>query len=256
MTTRLLPAALAALGLALLAGPAAAQRFTPSEYPNHFTQVLQNQGRSWNDPVNTLNGPLFTDMARVADKVYSNLEIEVLDWPGNAILGVGPDSRCPYGSGEATRLVSFHNATGTYSRGQPIAEACTYLGQPKCSRTVTVSVPGHGNQTFTANRGSPPCPPNPQQAADNVPMGIPQSATGMFTVRIWGKVCYSANSSCRPAREPIPANGVGNINLNGYFATFKGGGDNCGPPIWPTQEMRDLGAPPYAAWCDFTFDIQ
>ncbi len=244
-----------AAGIALVAGPVAAQRFTPSQYPDHFTLVLGNEGRDFGNPVNSLKGPLFTDTS-VRGSAISALEIEALDWPGNAILGVGAGSRCPYGSGGATRLVSFHNAIGSYTHGNPIAEACTYLGQPKCSRTVTVSVPGHGNQTFTANRGSPPCPPNQQQAADNVPMGTPQPSTGMFTVRIWGKVCYSANSSCLPAREPIPANGVRNINFNGYFATFKGGGKNCGPPIWPTPEMKELGAPPYAAWCDFTFNIQ
>ncbi len=239
-----------AAGIALVAGPVAAQRFTPSQYPDHFTLVLGNEGRDFGNPVNSLKGPLFTDTS-VRGSAISALEIEALDWPGTTLLGVGAASRCAYGSGEATRLVGFHNATGKYTHGMPIAKACTYLGQPKCSRTVTVR-----GRTYTANRGSPACPPNPQQGTDNVPTGRHIPSTGMFTVRIWGKVCYTANSSCLPAREPIPANGVRNINLNGYFATFKGGGKNCGPPIWPTPEMKELGAPPYAAWCDFTFNIQ
>ncbi len=58
----------------------------------------------------------------------------------------------------------------------------------------------------------------------------------MFTVHIWDKVCYSANNACFPAREPIPSNGVDNINYDGYFATFKGGGTNCSPAIWPAPE--------------------
>ncbi len=130
-----------------------------------MTRVLENEGRGYGNPVTSLTGPLFTDTA-IPDAVISDLDIEALDWPGTAVLGVGADSRCAYGSGEATRLVGFHNATGKYTHSQPIARACTYLGQPKCSRTVTVN-----GRTYTANRGSPPCPPNPQQGMDNVPTG-------------------------------------------------------------------------------------
>ena len=196
----------------------------------------------------SLNGFL-TDQTPEAGRFpasVTNLDIEVLDWPATATLGVGATSRCAYGSGDATRLVGFHNATGTYTHNQPIATACTYWGQPKCSRTVTVR-----GRTYTANRGSPSC-----DSMDNVPMSTRIAHTGMFTVRIWGKVCYTSNLVCLPAREPIPARGAGNINTNGYIATFKGGGNNCGPAIWPTPEMRAAGAPPYAAYCDFTFDIR
>ena len=250
LTTILLLAAVSlAAGLALVAGPAAAQKFTPPGNFDYLTVVLENEGRHYSEPLTSLNGPLFTDTQ--VPFAISNLDIEAKDWPGTVVLGVGGESRCAYGSGDATRLVSFHNATGKYSHGEPIAEACTYWGQPKCSRTVTVR-----GRTYTANRGSPPCPPNPQQGADNVPTGRHIPSTGMFTVRIWGKVCYSANGVCLQAREGIPSTGAGNVNTNGYFATFKGGGKNCGPPIWPTPEQRALGAPPYAAWCDFTFDIR
>ncbi len=232
-----------------MAGPAAAQTF---RFPGNFdylTVVLENEGRDYGNPVTSLNGTLFTDTQ--ATPAISNLDIEALEWPGTTILGVGAGSRCAYGSGEATRLVGFHNATGKYSHGQPIATACTYFGQPKCSRTVTVQ-----GRTFTANRGSPPCPPNPQQGADNVPTGRHIPHTGMFTVRIWGKLCFSGSGLCQSAGEPIPAGDVRPINDGGYFATFKGGGDNCGPPIWPTPEARALGTPPYATYCDFTFNIQ
>ncbi len=248
-TLLLLTVVTLAAGLALVAGPAAAQTFMfPGNY-DYLTVVLENEGRDYGNPVTSLNGPFFTD-TRVTVAV-SNLDIEALDWPGTTLLGVGAASRCAYGSGEATRLVGFHNATGKYTHGMPIAKACTYLGQPKCSRTVTVR-----GRTYTANRGSPACPPNPQQGTDNVPTGRHIPSTGMFTVRIWGKVCFSLNSRCLPAREPIPSGNVANFNISGYFATFKGGGDNCGPPIWPTPEAREAGAPPYAAWCDFTFNIQ
>ena len=249
-TALLLLAALSlAAALALVAGPAAAQIFRIPGNFDYYTHVLENEGRDHGNPVTSLNGPVFTDTQVLV--TLRDLDMEAKDWPGTAILGVGAASRCAYGSGAATRLVGFHNATGKYTHGMPIAEACTYLGQPKCSRTVTVR-----GRTYTANRGSPPCPPNPQQGADNVPTGRHIPPTGMFTVRIWGKFCVSASGLCAPARAPIPAADVGPINFGGYFATFKGGGNNCGPPIWPTPEARALGAPPYAAWCDFTFDIR
>ncbi len=57
-------------------------------------------------------------------------------------------------------------------------------------------------------------------------------------------------------RYQLPADVVAYIDSGGYSATLKGGGKNCGPAIWPTPEMRAVGAPPYAAWCDFTFDIK
>ncbi len=248
-TLLLLTVASLVAALALLAGPAAAQTFTIPGNFDYYSQVLENEGRDHGNPVTSLNGPLFTDTQ--ATSALRDLDIEAKDWPGTAALGVGATSRCAYGSGNATRLVEFHRETDKYTHGQPIATACPHWGQPRCSRTVTVR-----GRTYTANRGSPPCPPNPQQGADNVPAGRPIPHTGMFTVRIWGKVCFSGSGFCQSAGEPIPAGDVRPINGSGYFATFKGGGNNCGPPIWPTPEARALGAPPYAAWCDFTFNIQ
>ena len=255
LATRPLLAAFAlAAGLVLLAGPVAAQSFRIPGNFEHLTEVLENEGRGLDKPVTSLMTGFLTDQtpgAGPSPASVTNLQIEALDWPGTAILGVGSGSRCAYGSGDATRLVGFHNATGKYTHGQPIATACTYWGRPKCSRTVTVR-----GRTYTANRGSTPCPPNPQQGADNVPTGTRIAHTGMFTVRIWGKLCVSGSGLCQPAREPIPAADVAPINTGGYIATFKGGGNNCGPTIWPTPEMRAAGAPPYAAYCDFTFDIR
>ncbi len=254
LTTRSLLAAFALVaGLVLLAGPAAAQTFRIPGNFDHFTHVMENEGRGLGDPVTSLNGFLTNQADQwTFPPAVTDLDIEALDWPGTTVLGVGGESRCAYGSGDATRLVGFHNATGKYTHGESIATACTYWGKPKCSRTVTVR-----GRTFTANRGSPPCPPNPQQGADNVPTGRHILTTGMFTVRIWGKVCLTGRvNTCFPAREPAPADGVDSINGIGYIATFKGGGNNCGPAIWPTPEMRAAGAPPYAAWCDFTFDIR
>ncbi len=201
-------------------------------------------------PITSLKGPLFTDTQ--ADVAIKDLDIEaLLEWPATATLGVGATSRCAYDSGDATRLVDFHNATGKYTHGQPIATACTYWGQPKCSRTVTIEPGTIGQRTsYTANRGFPPC-----NDMNNVPAARIDH-TGMFTVRIWGKLCFSGSGLCQPAREPVPAADMSYINTGGYFATFKGGGKNCGPPIWPTPELRATGTPPYAAYCDFTFDIR
>jgi len=42
-------------------------------------------------------------------------------------------------------------------------------------------------------------------------------------------------------------------NSGGYLATFAPG-KNCGPAKWPTRYLRDIGAPPYAEWCDFVVD--
>ena len=170
---------------------------------------------------------------------------------------MGSESRCAYGSGDATRLVGFHNASGRYTGGQPIATACTYWGQPKCSRTLT-----HDGRTYTANRGRPPCPPNPQQDTNNVPTSTHIPHTGMFTVRIYSKVCLNGTvggaercSQFGPGGQRVTAGQwLSHINQNGYRATFAPG-LNCGPARWPTPEMQTRGRPAYAEWCDFTINV-
>ncbi len=225
--------------LAVLAIPAQAQEVTIFHTAG---------GTSFNNPITGLIAfPL-------GDVETRDLVIEARDWPATVSFGVGSGSRCAYGDGDATRLVGFHNASGRYTGGQPIAEACTYRGQPKCSRTVTVR-----GRSYTANRGHPSCGSNMQQGDNNVPMGTPTASTGMFTVRIWGKVCLNGTvggvsrcSQLGPERDLESAGQwLSHINQNGYRATFAPR-RNCGPAKWPTTEMRSRGRPSYAEWCDFT----
>ncbi len=46
--------------------------------------------------------------------------IEARHWPTTGTFGAGENARCTCDKGDATRLVSFHNASGRYSRGDPI----------------------------------------------------------------------------------------------------------------------------------------
>ncbi len=83
--------------------------------------------------------------------------------------------------------------------------------------------------------------------------------TGMFTVRIYGKVCTSEDSEdCYSLKNFQPDEAaLEDSKASGYyFATFTPGGPNCGPATWPTPELQAAGQPPYAEWCDYTFDIR
>ncbi len=81
-------------------------------------------------------------------------------------------------------------------------------------------------------------------------------ATGMFTVRIWGKLCHKSRSNvqrCWDLNNPAPpAGSISIARFAGYSATF-GPGTNCGP----ARTIVGLeGLAPYAAWCDFTVNIR
>ncbi len=246
-----LPLALAVLAaLALPAPPTGAQEVTMEAMDR--TQVLANTGRGLSSPVIGLGTNLLADFRRtdgIQPGLTTGLDIEAREWPGTAILGVGRGCHDPMA---IPKSVSFSNTAGTYNPRMPIATACTYWGQPKCSRTVTVR-----GRTYTANRGAPQCPPNPQQGMDNVPTGTPQTATGTFTVRIWGKIGLAgfSNTHSLQAGDALSHETAANWNEYGYHATFMPG-PNCGPPRWPTPELRAAGLPPYAEWCDFTVVVR
>ncbi len=274
-TIRLFPAC-AALALAALAMPAQAQLERAARVsdvsdpaPNYVTRL--NQNLVWPAPMvdnRTLSGAV------------TNLTIEALpDSQGRMTFGVGSGSRCAYGAGDADdRVIEFRNATGTYSRGGPIAEACPQWGPAKCSRSVTFM-----GRTFIANKGYPRCPdawdridndnrrvgaPALGDAADDVPdsrqdirarSGTEGRRRGIFRVRVWGKVCHAGASNvqrCWNLKNPNPPPGFTFLaNAAGYGATFRTD-RHCGPPSWPTPELEAAGAPAYAEWCDVTVDVR
>ncbi len=288
-TIRMFPVCAALLlgaALAALAMPAQAQLMTrnakvlmsaPSEVtslqPNNLVAAAPTfQGRTWNG-------------------VVRNLRIEALpDSQGRMTFGVGSGSRCAYGAGDTDdRVVEFHNADGTWSRGEAIAEACPHWGPAKCSRTVTVdlSAQGHGTRTFTVNRGYPACPsswgddsnnieggsnnedraPALGDAADDVPDsrqeigardGTEGRRRGIFRVRIWGNLCVFGGRACRSFKDGAAkslATGDLRIINAGYAATFRPAG-HCGPARWPTPAWQAAGAPAHAEWCDVTVDVR
>ena len=178
-------------------------------------------------------------------------------------FGVGSRSHCAHTPGQQGG-VEFHNPTGTYSLGQPIATACRTWTTRKCSRTVTFM-----GKTFTANKGYPACTGSttaltgqytgntPQQQDDTyTPTRTPSN--GIFRVRVWGKVCPAgvSNVPCWDLRDPDPPPGFGLVaNQSGYGATFQHA-HNCGPRSWPTPELQAAGAPAYARYCDITVDVR
>ncbi len=273
-------AALVALALAALAMPAQAQLQARvlSAAPSYVTSLTT-----------PLVGPAPRFVGRTWDGVVRNLRIEALpDSQGRMTFGVGSGSRCAYGAGDTDdRVVEFHNADGTWSRGEAIAEACPHWGPAKCSRTVTVTT-ARGSVTHTANAGYPPCPsswnrfvpvPRVNEKGDeeggivNVPVGAPALGPavgdardgtrgvhkGIFRVRIWGNVCLGGGAICRSLKDGDTAAYVRNseavLRLGGYAATFRPA-SHCGPARWPSPALQAAGAPAYAEWCDVTVDVR
>ena len=117
-------------------------------------------------------------------------------------------------SGTPRPLVRYHIADDRYSRGEPIARACTY---------------------WEEGRWKP-------------------ATGGTFTLRIWGKLCHAGISNvqrCWDLSTPTPPRGLLAVaRLSGYGATFAPGSPNCGPERWPSPEWQADGGPPYAEWCD------
>ncbi len=116
-------------------------------------------------------------------------------------------------SGPPRPTVAYHIADATWSRGEPIARACTHWAEGRWK----THPPGQG-----------------------------------FTLRIWGNICIAGGATCSSLREGTPSfltSGV--VNQFGYAATF-GPGPNCGPARWPTPGWQAAGGQPYAEWCDVT----
>ena len=196
--------------------------------------------------------------------VSQYLTIEALPGPDATTFGVGSSSHCAQTPG-ASGGVAFHNARGTYSRGQPIATACPTWTSPKCSRSVTFM-----GRTFTANRGYPPCTGDTTSLTGEYTGNTPEQQTdpdtftpidrtpsnGIFRVRIWGNFCSSAGYICRSLKTIDEVTLTSDlVSRHGYAATFRPG-PNCGPPRWPTPEMQAAGGPAYAEWCDVTVDVR
>ncbi len=231
--------------------------------PSAAYVIRLNQNLVW--PAPQVNGLTLSG-------AVTNLTIEALDSPGGmthdrTTFGVGPGSHCAQSAG-VSGGVEFHNPTGTYSRGGPIAIACQTYTTRKCSRSVTFM-----GRTFTANKGYPRCSeasndvtaltgqytgttPN-QQDNSFTPTRTPSN--GIFRVRVWGKVCHGARAHaqrCWDLKNPTPPPGFPTIvNAAGYGATFRTD-RHCGPPSWPTPELQAAGAPAYAKWCDVTVDVR
>ena len=176
-------------------------------------------GTSYNNPLSTLV------ILGSGDVETQNLTIEALEWPATVTFGVGGQSGCARSGGywqdgrwnpaPKIRLVGFHNASGKYTGGRPIATACRHWAEGKW---------------------------------------VP--AIGIFTVRIWSKVCRTSSSNvqqCWDLKKAPPNRAFFSVvRLGGYRATF-GPGTNCGPAR-TFEGLESL--PPYAAWCDFTVNIR
>ncbi len=247
-----------------LALPASAQQIQQTAI-NH-SRVLQstttyvtrlNQNLVW--PAPTVQGRTWTGLVQ-------NLQIEVLPGPAGSTttFGVGDGFKCAHtpGSGQP---VEFHNATGAYSRGQPIARACPTWRARKCSRSVTFM-----GRTFTANRGYPACTGETKPLTGEYTGNTPAQQTtvrdsiartpsnGIFRVRVWGNVCINGGITCRSFKDGEGRNLIRNpeaVHLAGYGATFQHA-SHCGPERWPSEAWRQRNGPGYAEYCDITVDVR
>ncbi len=277
--------AFAAVLLTVLALPASAQNENNIPYADRNSRVLQAAPASVNNLTQSLTGSAPTVQGRTWIGLVQNLQIEVLPGPAGSTttFGVGSGFKCAHSPGSG-QPVEFHNATGTYSRGQPIAIACPTWKAKKCSRSVTFM-----GRTFTANRGYPRCtgdtePLNvdgyvgstPQQQTADTPStytpGTPGTYTpgspptsiaktpsnGIFKLRIWGNICINGGSTCRSFKDGAGRTLILNpevIHLVGYGATFRPA-NHCGPERWPSEAWRQRNGRSYAEYCDVTVDVR
>ncbi len=154
-----------------------------------------------------------------------DLTIEAITWPATVTFGVGDQSGCS-------------RSGGRWEDGTWIpAPAIKLVGFHNASGKYTV-----GQRVATACR--------------YYEESEWKSATGMFTVRIWGKLCLKGPTNaqrCWDLKNPTPPAGLLAIaRFGGYRATFAPG-PNCGP----ARTVEGLESqPPYAAWCDSTVDTR
>jgi len=148
---------------------------------------------------------------------------KVENW--TAAVAIGEAGRCAYDQGQITtnNLVNFHVPSHrVYYPGQEVARACTWYGP---------EVPGGTPRKFNKYK------------------------KGWFTVRLYGAICDTglmpSCTSFRPGGHVphLGDFGCSQANATGYRATFAPG-PNCGPARWPTKYLHEIGAPPYAEWCD------
>ena len=252
-----------------LALPASAQQIQQAAINN--SQVLQAAPTDVTGLNQNLVEPAPTVQSRTWTGLVQNLKIEVLPGPAGSTttFGVGDGFKCAHTPGPG-QPVEFHNAAGTYSRGQAIARACPTWRARKCSRSVTFM-----GRTFTANRGYPTCNENTDV---NLPSGgqytgktrtqqtdVPDSiarkpSNGIFRVRVWGNFCVNGGRGCRSlqdfSRAEIESDIVqGSVNRQGYGATFQHA-SHCGPERWPSQAWRQRNGPGYAEYCDIIVDAR
>jgi len=175
-------------------------------------------GTSYNNP-----SPLIVLGNPASPGNYTRMHVgKAENW--TADVAIGEAGRCAGDRTESTNLVSFHIASHReYYPGQEVARACTYKND------------GQGRGEF-----------KPYD-------------TGWFTVRLYGTICDTTDengcTSFRPSGYVTHLGDFGCLQANttGYLATFAPR-PNCGPAKWPTKYLRDIGAPPYAEWCDFVVD--
>ena len=276
--------AFAAVLLTVLALPASAQNEDNIPNADRHSRVLQAAPASVNNLTQSLTGSAPNVQGRIWSGLVQNLQIEVLPGPAGSTttFGVGPGFKCAHSPGSG-QPVEFHNATGTYSLGQPIAIACPTWKAKKCSRSVTFM-----GRTFTANRGYPRCTGDtepltgeytgstPQQQAVDTPStytpGTPGTYTpgppptpiaktpsnGIFKLRIWGNVCIRSGVVCRSFKDGAGRAlllNPGVIYLVGYGATFRRA-SHCGPERWPSEAWRMAGGRGYVEYCDVTVDVR
>jgi len=179
-------------------------------------------GTSHGDP-----SPLIVLQPPAAPGEHTRMHVgKVENW--TAAVAIGAAGRCAYDRGQIQtgHLVNFHVPSHrVYYPGEPVATPCTWYG-PK----------GGGATESTFN----------------------EYKSGWFTVRLYGTICDTNGDTCTSFQPGGPVEFLGSFecsqaNSGGYWATFAPG-PNCGPAKWPTRYLRDIGAPAYAEWCDFTVD--
>jgi len=218
--------------LAQIAGTGAAQTGDCPGAKGTLRDIVSNTEHAFTDGGTSHNNPspLIVLQPPASLGEHTRMHVgKVENW--TAAVAIGEAGRCAYDQGQITtsNLVNFHVPSHrVYWPGEEVASACTWYGP---------EMPGGTPRKFNEYK------------------------TGWFTVRLYGTICdTSLQPSCTSFRPSGPVtpfdDGVfecSEANSGGYLATFAPG-PNCGPARWPTRYLREIGAPPYAEWCDFVVD--